>query len=219
MKKSNYLLLLIPFICALLSMMGYGRYFKYAVALSCGFILFLVYGSNIKKDIWLIIAAFLLSVVGDWFLANRKGMNIRFIYGIVFYFIAHLGFLWFSMKNGKIIKRILFSILTVYLSFYMLMIYPNIDNKPLTIAVLCYLLISCISFAAATGLRLPPFSKWLYFAGIASILFSDTLIAFKEFVGFKDLSFLIMPTYFLSHLLITFALLLMGAKGRIHTGL
>ena len=209
-KKFKILLILIPFICALLSLNGYGSNFKYAVALTCGLILCLAYGRNIKKDVWIIIVAFLFSIVGGWFLSNRKGMNIRFIYGIAFYFIAHLGFLWFSMKNGKIKKWVLYSTLTVYLVFFILMIYPNIDNKALTIAVLCYLLISCISFAAATGLRLSAFPKWLFIAGISSLLFSDTIIAFKEFVGNRDLYFLMMPTYFLSHILITFALLLIA---------
>ena len=213
-KINQILLILLPFVCAVLSLKGYGSNFKYGVALLCGIILCVAYGRNVKKDVWIIIAAFLFSIVGGWFLSNRKGMNIRFIYGIVFYFIAHLGFLWFSLKNGKIKKWILYSALIVYLVFFILMLYPNIDNQALTIAVLCYLLISCISFAAATGLRWPTFPKWMFVAGIASLLFSDTIIAFKEFLGYQDLYFLMMPTYFLSHLLITSALLLMPSSSQ-----
>ena len=205
LKKFQLLLLILPVACALLAMTGHGS--SYAVALTSGFVLCLAYGKNIKKDVWIIIAALLFSVVGGWFLSNRRGMEIRFIYGIVFYFIAHLGFLWFSLKNGKINKWVLYSTLTVYLAFFILMLYSSIDSKALTIAVLCYLLISCISLAAAAGLRFPTFPKWLFFAGIFSILFSDTIIAFKEFLGNRDLFFLMMPTYYLAHILITFALL------------
>ena len=207
LKKSIILLILVPFLCALLSLKGYGSSYKYAVELTCGFILYLAYGRNIKNGVWIIIAAFLFSIAGDWFLGNRKGMNIRFIYGIVFYFIAHLGFLWFSLKNGKIKKWILYITLTVYLVFFVLMLYPNIENKALTIAVLCYLLISCISLAAAAGLRVSALPKWLFIAGICSLLFSDTIIALKEFAGYQGLYFMMMPSYFMSHILITLSLL------------
>ena len=207
MKKFQILLMSIPVICALLSQMEYGSNFKYAVSLTCGCVLCLVYGRHITKDVWIIVAAFLFSILGGWFLSNRRGLEIRFIYGIVYYFIAHLGFLWFSLKNGEIKKWILYITLTVYLIFYILALYPGIESKALALAVLCYLLVSCISFAAATGLRLTPLSKWLFAAGIFSLLFSDTIIAFKEFLDHRELYFLMMPTYFLSHILITFALL------------
>jgi len=82
-----------------------------------------------------------------------------------------------------------------------------IGSPVLTVAVLFYLLISCISFAAATGIRFPSFPKWLFITGISLILFSDTIIAFKEFVGYHDLNFLILPTYYLSHILMAWALI------------
>ena len=207
LKKYQTLLIIIPVILMLLALNGYKKYFGFGVSVSCGIILWLVYGRNIKKDVWLIVAAFLLSIVGDWFLSTKKGVPVRFIYGIIFYFMAHLGYLWFSLKNGKIIKWLLLSTLAVYLGFFFLVVSPYIDDKPLTVAVLGYLLISCISFAAALGLRFPAFPKWLFFAGIALILLSDTIIAFKEFVRYMELNFLIMPTYYLSHILMTLALI------------
>jgi uncharacterized membrane protein YhhN len=206
MKKLQSLSIVIPLISALLALSGYGKIFGYGVSLLCGIILCWIYGRNIKKEVWLIVAAFLFSVVGDWFLGNRKGIPVRFIYGIVFYFIAHAGYLWFSLKNGKIGKRLLLCILAPYLAFFFLMIFPNIDNQILSVAVLCYLLISCTSLAAVTGIRFSAFPKWLLVSGIACILFSDTIIAFKEFVGYNELNFIIMPTYYLSHILITVAL-------------
>ena len=208
MKKYQILFMSVPLICALLSEMGYGSNYKYAVSFFCGCILCLTYGKKITKDVWIIVLAFMFSILGGWFLSNRRGMEIRFIYGILYYFIAHMGFLWFSLKNGKINKWILCGTTTAYLIFYVFMLNPSIESKVLTLAVLFYLLISCISIAAAIGNNMPTVSKWLFASGIFSLLFSDTLIAFYEFLGHQDLYLLLMmPTYFLSHILITFALL------------
>ena len=207
--KYQPLLIIVPIICAILDFKGLGSIYKYTVAFACGIILCLAYGRNIKKDVWIVVAAFMFSIAGGWFLSNRRGLEIRFIYGIFCYFIAHLGFLWYAMKNGKMNKWVLYITLTVYLAFYIFMLYPSIDSKPLGLAALCYLLISCISLAAAAGLRFSALPKWLFAAGIFSLVFSDTIIAFKEFLNYdKYYSLLMMPTYFLSHILITLGLLI-----------
>jgi hypothetical protein len=73
--------------------------------------------------------------------------------------------------------------------------------------VLVYFLISCISLGAAAGIHLKPMIKWSYFSGIALILISDTFIAFHEFTEYQDLNFLILPTYYAAHILITFPLI------------
>jgi uncharacterized membrane protein YhhN len=207
MEKYKSILITIPIISALLALNGFGMFFRFGVSISCIIILCIVYNVKRRKDIWIFIAALLFSIIGDWFLSHRKGIPVRFIYGIIFYFIAHLGYIWFSLKNGKINIRVLALVSVVYLVLFFLLIYPNIDDKILMAAVLCYLLISCVSFAAATGIRFYILPKYLFVAGIASILFSDTIIAFKEFVGYKELNFLIMPTYYLSHILMTLALI------------
>jgi uncharacterized membrane protein YkvI len=73
---------------------------------------------------------------------------------------------------------------------------------------LFYLLISCFSFAAAAGInRLTAMAKWSYVSGIFLILFSDTIIAFKEFTLFQSLNFLILPTFYLAQICITFSLM------------
>ena len=214
-KQYQPLLIIIPVICALLDFRGAGSIYKYTVAFTCGAILCLAYGKDITKDIWIVVIAFMFSIAGGWFLSNRRGLEIRFIYGIICYFIAHLGFLCFAIKNGQINKWVLCVTLIVYLTFFLTMLYKNINSKPLTLAVLCYLLISCISFAAATGLNFHPLPKWLFAAGIFSLLFSDTLIAFKEFLNYDKLySFLMMPTYYLSHILITLGLLINMVRGK-----
>lgn len=216
MRKYNSIWIIIPIICALLAMEGFGMFFRFGVAFSCIVILCIVYDVKKRKEIWIFIAALLFSTIGDWFLSHRKGISIRFIYGIICFFVAHLGYLWFSLKNGKINKWVLYIISVAYLVFFFLLIYPHIDDKILIAAVLGYLLISCVSFAAATGIRFPVLSKCLYVAGLSSILFSDTIIAFREFAGINELNFLIMPTYYLSHILMTLALILTANNEKNH---
>lgn len=74
-------------------------------------------------------------------------------------------------------------------------------------AKLVYLLISCFSLGAAMGIKAVPVIKWAYVFGITMDLFSDTIIAFKEFASFKQLSFLILPTYYLAQISVTFSLI------------
>lgn len=212
MGKYNSIWITIPIICTFLAIDGFGMFFSFGVAFSCIVILCIVYNMKRRKEIWIFIAALLFSIIGDWFLSHRNGISIRFIYGIIFFFVAHLGYLWFSLKNGKINKRVLSVALVVYLVFFFLLIYPHIDDKILMAAVLSYLVISCVSFAAATGIRFPILSKCLFVAGLSSILFSDTIIAFREFAGINELNFLIMPTYYLSHILMTLALIVIAKK-------
>jgi hypothetical protein len=76
------------------------------------------------------------------------------------------------------------------------------------VAVLGYLLISCVALAAAIGLRQPGVVKSLYVAGIVLVVISDTIISFKEFLDYHDLNGLILPTYYLAHLAITLSILI-----------
>lgn len=76
----------------------------------------------------------------------------------------------------------------------------------ITIPVICALL-ALNRFGMFFRFGVPILPKCLFVAGIASILFSDTIIAFKEFSGYKELNFLIMPTYYLSHILMTLQLI------------
>ncbi|MFT3903271.1 MAG: lysoplasmalogenase [Niabella sp.] len=186
--------------------------FRVGVAASSIVILLLVYNVKMKKEIWVFVAALFFSIIGDWFLGHRNGITARFIYGILFFFIGHVGFLWFSLRNGKINLWVLSVALTGYLTLFFLMIYPNIEDNTLMAAVLGYLLISCFSLAAATGMRFHILPKSLFIAGIGSIVFSDTIIAFSEFAGYKEFNFLIMPTYYLSHILMTLALVVNSNK-------
>lgn len=207
--KNPYLLLLVPLVCSVLAYTGYGFEFQLAVAASSIGIIALVYWKNLKsyKDIFYIIGALIFSMGGDWFLVNKGDSYIMFAAGIGLFFFAHLGYLVFALINGRIIRTLTILMLVGYVLFFILVLFPAIDEKLVLIFTLVYLLISCVSVGAAAGTNFPKVVRWAYFSGIALILISDTFISFKEFLAYDELNFLIMPTYYAAHISITFALI------------
>ena len=209
--KNNwiYSILLIPAILALLALNHFGFFFKSGSAGGGILIILLFYFKELlhKKDVWMIIAAFLFSIGGDWFLSHKHGDAGMFVAGIALFFVAHVGYLSYALLNGRIKWLFTMILLVGYLLFFALKIYPGIEDKTLMIAALIYLLISCFSLGAASGLQVGKWEKWAYILGIFLILFSDTIIAFKEFAGYKELNYLILPTYYLAHISITFSLM------------
>ncbi|MDX5584563.1 MAG: lysoplasmalogenase family protein [Aureibaculum sp.] len=159
------------------------------------------------KDIWLIIGAFLFSIAGDWFLSNMGGDPLLFSKGIALFFLAHLGYLGFALSNGQIKWRFTSILLAVFLVYFSLMLYPAINDSILKLATLIYLLVSCLSLGASLGMKGDNMVKWAYIIGIFLILFSDTLISLTEFLGYNQLDFMILPTYYLAHISITFSLI------------
>lgn len=152
-------------------------------------------------------SAFAFSIVGDWYMSNM-GRNVdMFVAGIAFYFFAHVGYLLYALMNGKVKWKFSVILLTAYLLFFFQVLYPSYNDSILMWVTLIYLIISCISLGTAIGLRGNSISKWTYVFGIFLILFSDTIIAYKEFVEFNKLSFLILPTYYLAHITIIFSLM------------
>lgn len=215
--KKRYYLLLIPLVLAFFAVAGYGFFFKAAVPGSCVIILLLMFRNRLKtsRDIWFIIAAFLFSIAGDWFLSNKGENFMMFSAGIGLYFLAHVGYLWFALRNGRIHKLFTVIVVAGFLLFFYLKLLRAIDEPVLLNAVLLYLLISCFSLGAAFGIRLSPVVRWSYFAGITLILLSDTTIALNDFASYTGLSFLILPTYYAAHMSITFALIRRGEKVRV----
>ena len=104
-----------------------------------------------------------------------------FVFGIVFFFFAHVGYLFFALMNGRMNRTFTFILLAGYLLFFVLKLYLNINNSILMGLVLAYMIISCISLGAAVGLRTNRVTKGAYVFGIFLILFSDTIIAYREF--------------------------------------
>lgn len=208
-KRWIYLLTPLQFVSALLALMHYGFIFKSGTAAIGILILLLLYlnrQSQVKYTILLMIA-FAFSIVGDWFLSNRNGETERFIYGIVFFFFAHIGYLGYALMKGSMKWRFTMALLIAYLLFFLLLLYPVFSDKTLMIAVFIYLVISCLSLGAAAGIRGEKLYRVTYLSGIVLILFSDTIIALREFVGYHSLNGLILPTYYLSHISIAFSIL------------
>lgn len=209
--KGNWIfsVLLIPFVSALLALNHFGFPFKAGVAASGILILWWVYSDKLSqsKDVWAIFGAFIFSIAGDWFLSNRHGETSRFIMGIALFCLAHVGYLTFALMNGRLNRFLTLIILAAYLGFYFFMLSPGIEDKTLKVATLCYLLVSCFSLGAALGMKENPAFRWLYIFGIVMVLFSDTIIALREFVTYNDLDLLVLPTYYLAQISVTAALI------------
>ena len=212
--KKAYFSLLIPLVLAILAIASNGFFFKAAVPGSCAIIIVLLFRKHLKvmPDMWFVIAAFLFSIAGDWFLSNKGDSFMMFSAGIGLYLLAHVGYLWFALRNGRIHKLFTVVLLAAYLLFFFVKLYPALDDTILLLAVLLYLLISCFSLGAAFGIKLTPVVKWSYFAGVTLVLLSDTIIALNEFTSYGALNILILPTYYAAHMIITFALIRRGAQ-------
>ncbi len=213
-KIPFYFIFMLPLIFAFLAIAGLGFAFKAGVTLSCLLIIGFAYNTLLFKliDVWWIILAFVFSIIGDGFLSNKGDSFLIFAAGIGFYFLAHMGYLIYAMKNG--VFNVVFTIMItlVYLIFFVLVLSPAIGEPILQVAVLIYLLVSCLSFGASIGLHESKMIKWSYFLGISLIIFSDTIISFKEFTSYQKLNFLILPTYYLAQMIITFAVIKKGER-------
>jgi len=186
-------------------------FFRAGVSLSCAAIVCLASGRELGQTKWWVVAGLAVSVIGDWFMVHKSGNLNYFICAISMFFIAHTCFCAFCLIKGRIDTWFLFVLLTGYLPFFFVVLRPEIPQPALFIAVLVYLLVSCLSLSAAAGLRLPAIVRGTYMEGIALFVFSDTIIALTSFAGYRgDLKYLILPTYFASHTVITLALVLMG---------
>ncbi len=205
-----YILLLIPVISAILALRTHNFAFKSGVAGGGILILLLMYFNQLKKskDVWMIFLAFLFSIGGDCFLSNRHGSTGMFIAGIALFFFAHVGYLSFALLNGRLHRSFTLILLTGYLVFFFLMLFPAISDSKLMVATIGYLLISCFSLGAAVGLNTNPWTKWIYIFGIFMVLFSDTIIALNEFAAYRELSFLILPTYYLAQISVTLSIMI-----------
>ena len=200
------------FLAALFAVLHYktGRYpFSAAVTLSC----------LLSVCLWAdprITAAYALSVVGDWFMAHSGGKNgdRRLIGGILFFFLAHACFLSYGiyrmapLSGAKLFWLIPAGLLIAgYAVFLVKKLFPAVQGRMLRSAVTAYTGISLAVLTASLLSSAPPLSKWLFCAGIAMIMFSDTLIAVSRFLGKKGFGKYICPTYFACHILVAVSVL------------
>lgn len=207
--KFLYFLLIIPLVLAYFAKSGYGFVFKAGVTGSCILIIVFLHRKVLSTipDLWFVLGAFFFSIIGDWFLSNKGNSYIMFSLGVGFFFLAHAGYLLFALANGKLHKLFTLVFLSGFLVFFFLCMFPNINNNVLLISTFFYLLISCFSLGAAFGIKLRPIVKWAYFSGVGLILFSDTIIALFEFTNYRELNYLILPTYYAAHIIITFSIM------------
>ncbi|MBL9139121.1 MAG: hypothetical protein JNK85_24855 [Verrucomicrobiales bacterium] len=205
------LFLLFPLAAGFEACRSGGLAMKLAVPLGCALIL-VVGDAPIRqhRDVAWVLLAFAASMIGDTFLSTRAGRESFYLAGIAAFFVAHAGYLGFALRNGRIHRILLTLLLAGYLAWFVVQLGPAISSVALRYAALAYLLISCVAWSAAAGLRLPPAAKGAYVAGIGLIVFSDTLIALKDFLKVSDPSFLILPTYYLAQILITWAVVMRG---------
>ncbi len=193
----RYLILLLP-ILLMIAYLITGQYiFNFATTFSC-IPIAIYYGMKEKRyaDITLISLAFVFSIAGDWML------QVYFVCGIALFFIAHLWYIYYSLKNGKIDKRLLLIITVIFLAYYLIFLMPSIPDKMINVAVLLYILVSCLSVAAAKGLNGDKITKELYFNGICCLAFSDVLISMNTFLFIDTFYFLMLPTYYASQILV-----------------
>ena len=187
---------------------------KMGVPLACALILLLAWQRTRVRQaggtgavILCVVAAFVCSAAGDYFLSNMSAQPAYFVIGIALYLLAHLGYLGYGWCSGRLNRRWLTVLLLVYLPYGLLVLKPAIADPLLLLAVMGYLLVSCLVLAVAGGSTLSKPARGLFTLGIGLIVASDTIISFTEFLQFRALDWLILPTYYLAHLCITCAVL------------
>lgn len=155
-----------------------------------------------------ITGALIASAVGDFFLSSKAGRSSFFIVGIGLYFIAHLGYLAGAWIHGGPSLPVLVVLLAVFLVYYVVSLRRAIDEPVLSVAVLLYLLVSCVALAVAAGIEWTGAPRILFITAIGLIVLSDLAISFDEFLEVHTFNALILPPYYLAHIAITAALIL-----------
>ena len=177
-----------------------------------------------ERAAWWVVAAFALSFLGDYVLGHWGGSFEGFVSGVGLFLLAHLGYVGYSLFRGRLLHWLFWLLALVFGAYYAFLLRPAISDAATSSAVLAYILISCLSLAAAAGIhsdyakreeapectshsKTSNLWKILFVVGIASLLFSDLLIAQKRFLHDGTLYPMMMPTYFASQLFISAALI------------
>jgi hypothetical protein len=187
-------------------------FFKEGVALSCGLICvwILLFVSPERDGLWLLVMAFVLSPIGDLFLRLRK-KDRNFIIGIVFFWVAHLGFFLYALSQVDF-SWVVFGVLLVPFLYVFFFVFGSSErfreSRTLAFITLMYVLISCLSVTASVHLRGGAVANWVYLAGIWSLVVSDLFIGLGSFCGHKKRVNLYLGLYYLSHVLVVLAVTL-----------
>ena len=213
----NYLILLIP----VMLYIGYAATEQYIFrALIIPFLILVASGIIIFrkmpfKDWVAVLGAFLLSVFGDLFLfMDGQKHSMLFVTGVGLYLIAHVCYIVFSLQRGRARHRLMILLTTFFVLYFIFWLHPSpyMQGWPLQTAVLLYILISCLSVSAAAGIKIgsrgmDKTAKVLVVCGISSLLFSDFLISLHNFLHINTGYVLMLPTFYLSQILVTAAMI------------
>ena len=192
---------------------GYFRFFtgKYVysalISLLCGATVVLAGGGNTRL---LLAAGLFASVIADWFLCHQAGRSSFFLCGVAGFFIAHCLFCGYAAAEysfGLWPVALAGALLAGYCAYMFARVMPGVAGG-LKLPVFAYMLASIASMYLAMASGMPAPQKALYTAGIAAILFSDTMIAENIFVGVKRAGRLVHPTYYACHWLLALSALI-----------
>ena len=216
-QRRLYVLAAVPAILMILSWAtgSNNMILREGVAFTCAAICILIVLaiSNSSRVLWILSVAFFLAIIGDYFL-HKQTNDTEFITGILFFFLSHICFLVYALKRAKFHWMVFVLIAIPLLVFYFVGLVPSAGLRgdiPLTVAALCYLLVSSFSLAAAVSgvVRTPKSSaRWAFTLGIASLLISDTFISIVDFIKFTVVDPLVMPLYYLAHVLVALSVTL-----------
>lgn len=186
----NPALILIPIALALLQLFTKKYIFSALTTLACA--------SIALPKAPVMAAALFVSFIGDWFMSHKGSNEMLYLCGIAGFFIAHALFIVHARSRASFSKTALICglLLVACIGAYMVSRLPKFPSM-LRIPAVLYALISIagFSYAISTG-------NILYAIGIASLLFSDLMIAESDFIGNPNTHALILPTYYLSHILV-----------------
>lgn len=189
-------LLLIPLVFALLRLLTRKYVFSALTTVSAGAIAL----TNLDSPAAILIAcALFVSAIGDYFMAHRFGNDKTYALGIGGFFVGHALFIVSAITRLEFSAMALvvgLLLLGLYAAFLKLHIMPKLPDA-LKIPAIAYTMISVAGFTLSlmTGdLR--------YAAAIALLLFSDTMIAEADFAGNRRADILVLPTYYLCHIMV-----------------
>ncbi|MBR5700499.1 MAG: hypothetical protein IKX37_05335 [Bacteroidales bacterium] len=162
-------------------------------------------------------AAFGFSIVGDYLLhlAHDKGAMF-FIAGVIAYFIAHMSYIGFTMRKGKVNWWMFALLCVVFGLYFVFLLIPGIESMGIRIAVLAYIFVSAFSVSTASATPFGPTmdrtGKLLVLSGVCSLVVSDILLSLHDFAGIPTGYFLMLPLFYLSQVLVTCGLIHITAK-------
>jgi uncharacterized membrane protein YhhN len=206
MSLKKYLPLLLPVVFMICYIMTHRYLYDFLTTFSC--VVIVGIWAVRKKTImnWgIVVLAFLFSIGGDRMLFTRGGSEMRFIYGIALFFFAHLFYIFFCLKNGRLNVRLFGALVVCFMIYFFIALMPNISDGVLLTAICLYIFVSCLSVAAAQGLSLNKMARVFFLVGISCLVFSDTLISIREFLHQHVLYGLMLPTYYASQILVSAA--------------